>query len=75
MRVLFFFLFCSWIPLSAQFSPQDLDRVDSLFRDWNSPDHPGGVVAIAIKSYTSFSKGLWLSQPGVSGAQLNGYAV
>lgn len=53
LTVLIFFMFS--VLVSGQISDQKLKIIDSLFIEWNSPNHPGGTVGIAIKGKPVFS--------------------
>lgn len=41
---------------SAQISDIQSQKIDSLFRDWNKPNHPGGAVAIMKDKKVIFSQ-------------------
>ncbi len=41
--------------VSGQISDQKLKVIDSLFIEWNRPNHPGGTVGIAVKGKPVFS--------------------
>lgn len=46
---------------SAQISDTQLQKIDSLFLDWNKPNHPGGTVGIMQNGRTVFSKAYGLA--------------
>lgn len=46
---------------SAQISNTQLQKIDSLFLDWNKPNHPGGTVGIMQKGRIVFSKAYGLA--------------
>ncbi len=41
---------------SAQVSETKLEAIDSLFLEWNRPNHPGGTVGIAVHGIPVFAK-------------------
>jgi CubicO group peptidase (beta-lactamase class C family) len=45
----------------TQLKPEKLERIDSLFLEWNVPDHPGGSIAIMNDGKLEFSKGYGLA--------------
>ena len=46
---------------SAQISESQYQEIDSLFVDWNKPNHPGGAVGIKQNGKTVFSKAYGLA--------------
>jgi len=46
---------------SAQISDIQLQKIDSLFLNWNKPNHPGGAVGIMQNGKTVFSKAYGLA--------------
>lgn len=60
--------FFSWLFLfflishaSAQLTPVQQQKIDSLFTKWNIPNHPGGTVGIMQNGKTVFSKAYGLA--------------
>jgi CubicO group peptidase (beta-lactamase class C family) len=45
----------------AQINKSQYQKIDSLFIEWNQPNHPGGVVGIMAKDRTLFLKAYGLS--------------
>lgn len=45
----------------GQISADKLNAIDSLFIEWNSPNHPGGSVGVAVKGVPLFSKAYGLA--------------
>jgi len=61
-RILFISLFLlSTLFGSAQISDSQYQKIDSLFVDWNKPNHPGGTVGIVENGKTVFSKAYGLA--------------
>ena len=58
-------LFCSTLLYlgfaSAQIEPDKIARIDSLFLDWNRPNHPGGAIAVMQGDNVVFSKAYGLA--------------
>ena len=52
---------CISIPLNAQLSNSQTNKIDSLFLDWNAPDQPGGAIGIMLNGKTVFSKAYGLA--------------
>jgi CubicO group peptidase (beta-lactamase class C family) len=46
---------------SAQLSKNQYQKIDSLFIEWNKPNHPGGAIAIMQNDKTVFSKAYGLA--------------
>lgn len=46
---------------TAQVSEDKLKSIDSLFTQWNTPDHPGGTVGISIDGVPVFRKAYGLA--------------
>lgn len=46
---------------SAQISDSQYQKIDSLFVDWNKPNHPGGTVGIVKNGKSVFSKAYGLA--------------
>ena len=46
---------------SAQISDSQYQKIDSLFVDWNKPNHPGGTVGIMKNGKSVFSKAYGLA--------------
>ncbi len=46
---------------SAQLSDAQYQKIDSLFLDWNKPNHPGGVIGVVQNGKTVFSKAYGLA--------------
>jgi len=60
-KVLLLFIFIGWQSF-AQITQEDISdiyriKLDSLFRNWNREDAPGGVVAIISKGEVMYKKG------------------
>ena len=57
------FLFSLFISLQGigQLSESQYGQIDSLFLDWNTPNHPGGTVGIMEKDKLVFSKAYGLA--------------
>jgi len=49
------------LQLSAQISDDQYQKIDSLFVDWNKPNHPGGVIGIEKDGKIIFSKAYGLA--------------
>lgn len=49
------------LTLSAQLSETETKQIDSLFVQWNTPDHPGGAVGIMKKGKVVYSKAFGLA--------------
>ncbi len=47
--------------ISSQLSQRQTQKIDSLFIDWNIPNHPGGSIAIMKDGKTIFSKAYGLA--------------
>tara|TARA_R110002051_G_scaffold92242_5_gene161968 strand:+ start:14697 stop:16325 length:1629 start_codon:yes stop_codon:yes gene_type:complete len=45
----------------GQISEENIEKIDSLFTPWNTPDHPGGSVLISKNGKTIFSKAYGLA--------------
>ena len=64
MKIRSLILFLSLITyshLSAQLSDEQHQKIDSLFIDWNQPNHPGGTVGIMQDGKIVFSKAYGLA--------------
>ncbi|HCC70751.1 MAG TPA: hypothetical protein DEQ09_06330 [Bacteroidales bacterium] len=46
---------------TAQLHDEKIKAIDSLFLEWNSPNHPGGTVGIAVKGVPVFKKAYGLA--------------
>ena len=46
---------------SAQISNAQYQKLDSLFLEWNKPNHPGGAIGIMQKGRTVFSEAYGLA--------------
>lgn len=46
---------------SAQIAPEQQAKIDSLFLEWNSPNHPGGAVGIMQEGKIVYQKAFGLS--------------
>lgn len=46
---------------NAQISEGQFQKIDSLFLDWNRPNHPGGAIGIMQNGQTAFSKAYGLA--------------
>ena len=49
------------LQVSAQISDTQYQKIDSLFIDWNKPNHPGGTVGVMQNGKTVFSKAYGLA--------------
>jgi CubicO group peptidase (beta-lactamase class C family) len=47
--------------IQAQLSKNQYQQIDSLFQEWNSPNHPGGAIGIMKDGKTVFSKAYGLA--------------
>ena len=57
-----FILSCSLIlPLFAQLTDQQTQKLDSIFLSWNQPNHPGGVVGVRKGSENVYLKAFGLA--------------
>ncbi|HKL66650.1 MAG TPA: serine hydrolase domain-containing protein, partial [Bacteroidales bacterium] len=61
---------------TAQVSEEKLKSIDSLFSQWNIPDHPGGTVGISINGVPVFRKAYGLASleymvPNTYGTRFN----
>nr|WP_288935953.1 serine hydrolase domain-containing protein [uncultured Allomuricauda sp.] len=68
------FIFCTWV--SAQISEEQWANIDSLFLQWNKPNHPGGAIAIMQGDDVIFSKAYGLASmeylvPNSTGTRFN----
>lgn len=45
----------------GQLSQNQLQKIDSLFNGWNTPNHPGGAIAVMQEGKTVFSKAYGLA--------------
>ena len=45
----------------AQLSSTQSKQIDSLFQEWNSPNHPGGTVGVMVGDQLAFSKAYGLA--------------
>ena len=54
-------LFFSVLTCFGQISEEQIEKIDSLFTPWNTPDHPGGSVLISKNGKTIFSKAYGLA--------------
>jgi len=54
-------LFFSVLTCFGQISEEQIEKIDSLFTPWNTPDHPGGSVLISKNGKTIFSKAFGLA--------------
>jgi len=54
-------LFFSVMTCFGQISEEQIEKIDSLFTPWNTPNHPGGSVLISKKGKTIFSKAYGLA--------------
>lgn len=54
-------LFFSVMTCFGQISEEQIEKIDSLFTPWNTPDHPGGSVLISKNGKTIFSKAYGLA--------------
>lgn len=55
MRIIFYILLFSCFQEQTVFAQQNL-AIDSLFRDWNTPEKPGGVVAVLQEDQVVYQK-------------------
>jgi len=60
----------------GQISESQLQTIDSLFIEWNQPNHPGGAIGIAINGKPVFSKAYGLASleylvPNTTGTRFN----
>lgn len=68
------FIFCTWV--SAQLSEEQWANIDSLFLQWNKPNHPGGSIAIMQGNDVVFSQAYGLASmeylvPNTTGTRFN----
>ncbi len=61
---------------SGQISEDKLKEIDSLFVEWNRPNHPGGTVGVAVKGEPVFTKAYGLASleylvPNTYGTRFN----
>ena len=73
---LFIFLVLISGNISAQVTADQLDRIDSIFIDWNRPGHPGGTVGIMQDGKIVIQKAYGLASleymvPNAVGTQYN----
>lgn len=73
---LFLVTFLFYGMASAQLSEDKTAQIDSLFLDWNRPNHPGGAIAVMQGNKTVFSKAYGLASleylvPNSPGTQFN----
>ena len=54
-------LFFSVMTCFGQISEEQIEKIDSLFTPWNTPNHPGGSVLISKNGKTIFSKAYGLA--------------
>lgn len=54
-------LLCSFYSAQAQLSPEQQEKINQLFLDWNQPNHPGGAVGIMQEEEVIFSKAYGLA--------------
>jgi len=47
--------------VNAQISKQQINQIDSLFIDWNKPNHPGGAVGVMKNDKIVFSRSYGLA--------------
>lgn len=47
--------------ITAQITEVQIQKIDSLFLDWNQPNHPGGAVGVTKNGKTVFSKAFGLA--------------
>ena len=59
LSTLFLFLFIGQI--NSQLSQNQLQKIDRLFIDWNTPNHPGGAIAVMKDGKRVFSKAYGLA--------------
>ncbi|MBO0323604.1 beta-lactamase family protein [Muricauda sp. CAU 1633] len=72
-------LFCTaflWVGLVSAQLENKIAQIDSLFLDWNQPNHPGGAVAIMQGDKILFSKAYGLASmeylvPNTTGTRFN----
>ena len=62
--------------LFAQIEESKLNKIDSIFLDWNTPNHPGGAVEIAYKGKPIFNSAYGLASleylvPNTTGTRFN----
>lgn len=72
----FLLAFLFWGISSAQLPADKAAKIDSLFLEWNRPNHPGGSIAIMQGDKTVFSKAYGLASmeylvPNSPGTQYN----
>jgi len=65
-----------WGLVDAQLSEGQLSQIDSLFVQWNKPNHPGGAIAIMQGDDVVFSKAYGLASmeylvPNTTGTRFN----
>lgn len=49
------------ISLNAQLSKLQIQQIDSLFLEWNTPNHPGGSIGVMLNGKFVFSKAYGLA--------------
>lgn len=59
--VLFALALLLYIQAGAQITEAQYQKIDSLFIDWNRPNHPGGTVGLMIDGKIVFSKAYGLA--------------
>ena len=62
--------------VNAQLSSKQLGQIDSMFLDWDRPDHPGGAIAVMQGDQVVFSKAYGLASleylvPNTTGTRFN----
>lgn len=62
--------------VQAQLTPEQAARIDSLFLDWNRPNHPGGAIAVMQGDLVVYSKAFGLASmeylvPNTTGTRFN----
>ncbi len=74
--LIFLIVLVTTFNLSAQISESQYQQIDSLFIDWNKPNHPGGAIGIVQNGKTVFSKAYGLASleylvPNATGTLFN----
>lgn len=61
-KVLFLLISCLiTLQLKSQYSETQFQKIDSLFIEWNKPNHPGGAIGIMQDGKTVYSKAFGLA--------------
>lgn len=74
--IVFFMVLMGCIGVHAQLTPEQSARIDSLFLEWNRPNHPGGAIAVMQDDKVVYSKAFGLASmeylvPNTTGTRFN----